>query len=164
LNSSISCYFNLVFGVPDETSLQIDENIANMARLGMQAARSGKKITVFPQLFVVYPGTDHFSRYRALRVLPEDAFESFTLWESQQKPVLKWLGETFAHGTGGIPLGLLDEAELWAGMYKIREERVHQVSDTIRRLSILPGVAVFQYGQCIVPEASFSIEEEAYVQ
>ena len=162
LNSSISCYFNLVFGIPGETGLQIEENIASMAHLGTQAAQKGKKITIFPQLFVVYPGTAHFRHYRELLVLPANAFESFTLWESEQKPILKWLGETFAHGTGGIPLGLLDQTELWEGKYKIRKEIVRQISETIMRLGSLPGVEVFQYGQSLIPEASCLIEEEVY--
>jgi hypothetical protein len=145
---------NLQFGLPGEASSsdEVETNIRTMARLGRVAALRGKSITVYPQLFVVYPGTRHFGRYLAMRLFPEDVFETFTAWESKNKPIRTWLGETFAHGTGGIPLGILNQHSLWNRRYEIDEDAVARVSKAINDIDSLDGVNVFRYGQYLVRE------------
>lgn len=156
LDSKIDCYINLQFGLPGEITStdEIETNVSIMARLGQMAARRGKAITVFPQLFVVYPGTAHTHLYLSARLFPEDVFETFTAWEAKNKPILKWLGETFAHGAGGVPLGILDQHSLWNRQYKIDKEATERVSNTINRLDGLDGVNVFRYGKYLVTESS----------
>lgn len=153
LDSEIDIHINLQFGLPGLSSADVTEaTVARITKLGRLAAARGKKITVFPQLFVIYPGTAHFHLYRRTELLPEDVFETFTEWEAEQHPVLSWLGETFAHGTGGIPIGIMNQHGLWRREYQIDAEAVESVSNLIDRVADLKGVAVFRYGQFLVKD------------
>lgn len=153
LDSKIRCYINLQFGLPQTKASTIAETMAVMTRLGELAAGRGKEIEVFPQLFVVYPGTKHFDYFRQSRVFrDEDVFEGFTKWEADQKPVLRWLGETFAHGTGGIPLGIMDRGLLARGEFVVDYRAVEAVTTLINRIDGLDGVKVFRYGQYLVKD------------
>jgi radical SAM superfamily enzyme YgiQ (UPF0313 family) len=154
MDSNIDCYINLQFGLPGEAKRPdgIETNLPMLRRIGEMAARRGKKITIFPQLFVVYPGTSHFHRYVSLRQFPPDIFEGFTAWEAEQRPILNWLGETFAHGTGGLPLGILDHRGLWSGNYEVDQDAVARVTESISRVDGIEGLNIFRYGQYLVKE------------
>lgn len=153
LASKLALYINLQFGLPGEEDAQIGRTIEAVKRLGEMAVRHARSITVFPQLFVVYPGTEHFNRYVALRNFPADVFESFTAWEMEQEPILTWLGETFAHGAGGLPLGILDHHGLVRRRYAVDESAVDRVAETIDRIDRLNGIQVFRYGDHLVKES-----------
>lgn len=150
LRSDINCFINLQFGLPNETPAQTETTLQTMEKLGEMAERRGREITVFPQLFVVYPGTFHFLQFVRSNVFNKDVFETFTAWEADQNPILKWLGETFAHGTGGLPLGILDHERLREGKYNVDGEATMRVVDAIKRLDQLPGIHVFRYGHFLV--------------
>jgi hypothetical protein len=107
-------------------------------------------LTVFPQVSVLYPGTPHF--YDAVHAgvfdrFGEDVFEEFTAWEAKEEPILSYLGEHFAHGVGGIPLGLMDQAALAAGRFAFSPQKISAISTQLRRMEELPGVDVFRYGR-----------------
>jgi radical SAM superfamily enzyme YgiQ (UPF0313 family) len=150
LASKIDCFMNLQFGLPGETGEQIETTLQRMKELGNRADDRGRKITVFPQLFVVYPGTFHFLEFARAKIYNRDVFEEFTQWEAEQRPILKWLGTTFAHGTGGLPLGILDDLRLREGKFTVDGATTARVTDTIGRMSQLRGVRVFQYGEYLV--------------
>jgi radical SAM superfamily enzyme YgiQ (UPF0313 family) len=150
LASEINCFINLQFGLPGEDDTQIEKTFQRVKQLGEMAARRGREITIFPQLFVVYPGTYHFKDFVRAKLISADIFEKFTPWEAEQKPILEWLGETFAHGTGGLPIGLLDDRRLRDGKFTIDGGATIRVAQTIRRLDELPGINVFHYGQYLV--------------
>lgn len=154
LASKIDCFINLQFGLPGEAEDQIERTLQRMKELGDRADDCGRRITVFPQLFVVYPGTFHFLEFARAKLYSRDVFEDFTQWEAEQRPILKWLGTTFAHGTGGLPLGILDDLRLREGKFSVDGVATARVTDTIGRISELRGVKVFQYGEYLVKENS----------
>jgi radical SAM superfamily enzyme YgiQ (UPF0313 family) len=152
LNSGLATYINLQFGLPYEGDIDIDHMLRSLEQLGKMAAALDRTITVFPQLFVVYPGTEHFKHYVRYREFARDVFETFTEWEDEQKPVLTWLGSSFAHGTGGLPLGILDRTQLGRGRYVVDELAVARVEDALDRIDRLRGIKVFRYGNYLVKE------------
>ncbi|MFH0826121.1 MAG: radical SAM protein [Pseudomonadota bacterium] len=157
LDTDIACYLNLQFGLPDETEDHERATCGILASLGRLADARGKIITVFPQLYVVYPGTTHFQQGVSQGRFPRDVFETFTKWEFRQTSVLYWLGEHFAHGTGGIPDGILKPEVLRNGSFEDVDEVVDakticRISAALRAIDRIRGVHTFNYGDYIVME------------
>lgn len=146
----LGAYLNLQIGLPEEGADVVRRTVAELAHLGTIARAHGHQVTVFPQLHVLYPGTQHFMiglEKRWFGPLHTEVFEHFTEWESHQEPVLRWLGRHFAHGTGGIPLGILDRRALEQGTFRVEPDRIFHVSDYLSRLEEIDGVRVFRYGK-----------------
>lgn len=152
LDSCIDCFLNLQFGLPGETAQHGEKTISFLGELGTEAQSRGKVITVFPQLYVIYPGTRHCHKAFQQEHLPTDVFESFTAWEARKPSLRLWLGEYFAHGAGGVPVGVLRSAPLRKGRYEIDCESMARISTTLRKLDHLPGIRAFQYSRYIVSE------------
>lgn len=152
LKSSINCYINLQFGLPGETNEHRKRTIQVLQSIGRLALEYRKKITVFPQLHVVYPGTAHFRQGVAAKRFLPDVFEQFTAWESRELPVLFWLGEHFAHGTGGIPEGIMKIHLLRENRFEIDSSAVFDILNTLRSIERIPGIELFKYGRFIVSE------------
>ncbi len=160
LESNVHCYINLQFGLPGETDEDHTETKSILKEMGKAAADRGKTITIFPQLHVVYPGTSHFeSGWRKDKTFPRDIFESFTKWEAKQAPVLKWLGKHFAHGTGGIPIGILKPKVLEASQFETKDggaekivdvDAVMRISSVLSDLDEFAGIKIFKYGKYLV--------------
>lgn len=153
LDSSVGCYLNLQFGIPGETKEHEQQTYDYLKVLGRMACERGKRITIFPQLHVVYPGTAHFRAGVAAGRFPEDIFERFTSWEASETPVLEWLGEHFAHGTGGLPEGILQSESLRnheGREYDFNVDAVLQVSNVLTKIGRLRGIEVFRYGPYLV--------------
>ena len=130
---------------------------AILKSLGKLADAKGKTITIFPQLHVIYPGTPHFHQGVFQGRFPRDIFETFTKWEFRQTPVLYWLGEHFAHGSGGIPEGILKPEVLRDGGFMgmgeaVDTKMVFRISAMLRTIDRLKGVSTFNYGNYIVAE------------
>ena len=164
LDSTIDCYVNLQFGLPGETTKHNKHTFAVLQNMGSMAVGKGKVITIFPQLHVVYPGTLHFTRGVSERRFPKDVFESFTRWEAEQEPILTWLGEHFAHGTGGLPEGLLNPKKLRKGIYEVDIDAVFWISSALKAIDRIPGISAFQYGAHLVEGESNHIEEKTALQ
>jgi radical SAM superfamily enzyme YgiQ (UPF0313 family) len=154
LASDINCYVNLQLGLPGETQGERDATLATLRRLGRVARDYRKQITVFPMLSVIYPGTADYAAAAApgqlLGGFGGGAFERFTEWEAHQKPVLTWLGRHFAHGTGGVPAGILDHAALRDCRFVVDPNRVCDVVNQLDEMRNVPGVRVFNYSKYIV--------------
>lgn len=146
--SRIDPYINLQLGIPGDTPSRRTATLRLLARLGAIAARRGRQITIFPQLHVVYPGTRHFidavqtSRFGPMT---QSIFEPFTEWERDQQPVLTWLGEHFAHGTGGVPEGILAVAPLREGRFEVEGDQVAAVSNHLDEIKEIASISLFQY-------------------
>jgi len=75
----------------------------------------------------------------------------------RQTPVLNWLGKHFAHGTGGIPVGILNPEVLRAGCFEMHTRQIIELDAVMRIDSILTdldeleGISVFKYGKHLVP-------------
>jgi hypothetical protein len=126
------------------------------------AARVGREITIFPQLHVVYPGTRHFlDAVSDGRFGPSShrIFEEFTRWEDEQRPVLRWLGEHFAHGVGGIPEGILSPTKLRAGRFDVDSDRILEINSYLRAIEDVEGIQLFKYGKYLasVSDSSFRL-------
>ena len=152
LDSKIECYLNLQFGLPYQNSDDDEETYKLLSKIGDLASAKNKKITIFPQLFVVYPETKHFKDGIEQGIFSPDVFESFTEWEMKEEPIRKWLGEYFAHGVGGLPIGILDLKKLPRGEYSVIPDTVIGISATIRRIENIPGIQVFHYGRFLTRE------------
>lgn len=150
IRSGVGVYLNLQFGLPGARSGSHAQAMNLLGRLGEVASRQETEIVVFPQLHVVYPGTPHFREYVNDGALAYDAFESFTEWEDDAQPVLRWLGEHFAHGVGGIPIGLLERSSLRASAFEPSWKSIEAVTRQIADISAIPGIRVFQYGKHLV--------------
>ncbi|HVT87691.1 MAG TPA: radical SAM protein [Tepidisphaeraceae bacterium] len=154
LSSDIACFINLQLGLPGETEDDWDVTIERLTRLGKIARDHRKQIVVFPMLSVIYPGTSDYERAVALGGIlsnfRDTAFERFTEWEAQQKPVLNWLGRHFAHGTGGIPSGILQRQKLRKCRFEVDPDRVMNVVNLLDRMRHVGGVRVFNYSKYLV--------------
>ena len=149
LASRVDCYINLQLGLPGETDSHRNETLEGLRALGSMAFERGREITIFPQLHVVYPGTQHFHEGVKEGRFGDDGyrvFEEFTRWEARQKPILTWLGEHFAHGVGGLPEGILLAEKLREGRFEVNPDRVFEVSTYLRAMEQAPGIRVFRYG------------------
>ena len=149
LDAGMDCYVNLQVGLPAEIPSEWKTTRERIAALGHIGDARGKQITLFPQLHVVYPGTGHFRR--ALQEawfgpLDSDVFEAFTPWEAEQEPIVTWMGRRFAHGTGGIPIGILHRESLQQGEFLIDAAAVLTIEQRLAGLDELPAVTVFSYG------------------
>jgi B12 binding domain/Radical SAM superfamily len=148
LDSRMSCYLNLQLGLPSEGPSHRENTLRQLQTLGRLAAQRAREIVVFPQLHVVYPGTRHFQEAIMEGRFgdgSEDVFERFTAWETRQQPVLRWLGEHFAHGTGGIPEGILRTDLLRRGGFEIDSDAVLHVANHLNEIETIEGVSVFKY-------------------
>ena len=150
LRSQIDCYINLQLGLPHEGPSHRNNTLVVLRELGKMAKAHGRRIVIFPQLHVVYPGTRHFDEaVLEGRFGPESetVFERFTAWEARQRPVLRWLGEHFAHGTGGIPEGILCRDRLRRGKFEADTDTVLEVINGLNAIGRIPGIQVFNYGR-----------------
>jgi hypothetical protein len=120
-----------------------------LSRLGQIAVPHGRQLVVNPQLHVIYPGTPHFEESVAAGIfgsLGNEVFEEFTRWEEDRQPTLKYFGEHFAHGVGGIPIGILDRNELLRSEFKIEEKSIVSLSSLLAEMERIEGITVFKYG------------------
>lgn len=150
LNSAVDCYINLQVGLPGEAEATRRERRARLSEIGAKAADKGKRITVFPQLHVIYPGTAHF--WKAVEqvhfgTLRTEVFEAFTDWEQENNPILRFLGENFAHGIGGIPRGILNEEQLRRGTFEVSETSIEELKEHLAELASIEGIRMFKYGE-----------------
>ena len=154
LESSIDCYINLQFGMLREGSADLEQTCERLSDWGQWASAQNKVLTVFPQLHVVYPGTEHFRQGVTQGRFSKDVFEMFTEWEADQEPVLNWLGEHFAHGTGGLPEGILNAQALQQGQFAVEFLETTRISTWLHRIGSLPGISVFHYGAYLTQQST----------
>jgi radical SAM superfamily enzyme YgiQ (UPF0313 family) len=152
VNLGIKPYVNVQVALPNERVSQRHKTLQSLKKLGRSAQKGGAVVTVFPQLHVIYPGTGHWMLLQSsteFGKFERDEFEDFTAWEYEDAPVLKWLGRRFAHGTGGIPIGILDKETLRTKQrrerYRINPEAVLGVENYLEEMAALPGIQVFRY-------------------
>jgi anaerobic magnesium-protoporphyrin IX monomethyl ester cyclase len=146
LNTSTDCYINIQFGLPKQTLEQISEMLDTLRKIGAKAVAKNKEITVFPQLHVIYPGTEHFRQGVRQGRFQNDVFEHFTIWEESQEQLYRWLGESFAHGTGGIPEGIMDTEMLAHNAFFMIPEKITAILNLFNTIKSIEGIKLFDYG------------------
>jgi anaerobic magnesium-protoporphyrin IX monomethyl ester cyclase len=152
LESNMLCYLNLQVGFPGESRAHRDATLFSLERIASYACLHSSEITIFPQLHVVYPGTAHWDMLSRSTdtFIGGDIFEYFTAWEGESSPILRWLGKRFAHGTGGIPIGILDlplrfPIEDNTGP-EINPVAIMALESYLDDIASIPGLSVFRYG------------------
>jgi len=145
LNSNVDCYINLQLGIPGSNGSHHKQTIDSLQRIGMMAKKKNKQITVFPMLHVVYPGTKHYADGVYTKTFTSNVFEFFTKWETDQTNLYSWLGENFAHGTGGIPQGILNTEQLKTNSFQIVPERILEIQNQLSEIRHTEGIKVFEY-------------------
>ena len=146
-DSSIEAFLNLQIGIPNFNIDLQTRRLNELTKVSQAAARSGDILTIFPQLFVVYPGTGHFRKMCAEGMLNKNVFEKFVIWEDANQPIKSWLGRTFAHGIGGIPVGIMDREKLRIGEFAICSEAVEGVKNELNKWREFDNISIFDYGQ-----------------
>jgi Radical SAM superfamily/B12 binding domain len=150
LSAGIDLEINLQLGIPGEDESQRTATLSELNRLGRIAASHGRSIVVCPQLHVVYPGTPHSQTHLAtggFGVFGNAVFEEFTAWEAEHQPILNFFGEHFAHGNGGIPIGILDRGELSRSEFRIDATSIGSLSSQLAAMEGIEGISVFKYGE-----------------
>ena len=163
LDSRIECYLNLQLGLPDEYEHHRDSSLERLRLLGDLAVSVEKEITIFPQLHVIYPGTQHFLmavHEGRFGPLGNRVFERFTLWEDEQRPILRWLGEHFAHGVGGIPEGILSPGQLRTGRFAVDPDRILEITSYLRDIENVEGVSLFKYGRYLASNQDIDLPQQ----
>lgn len=145
LNSKVDCYINIQLGIPGSSISHHKETLDSLYKIGALAKKKNKHVTVFPMLHVVYPGTWHFSSGIMSKTYSSDVFEYFTKWEASQANLYSWLGENFAHGTGGIPQGILNETALKENRFEIPTEKIFEIQNQLSEIKRIEGITVFEY-------------------
>jgi radical SAM superfamily enzyme YgiQ (UPF0313 family) len=150
LSAGMDVNINLQLGIPGESESQRRATLAELSRLGEVAVRHGRNIAVHPQLHVIYPGTPHFGMHVVAGTfgsMGNEVFEQFTRWEADRQPILEYFGKHFAHGNGGIPIGILDRNELQKSTFKIEARSIDDLSSQLAEMEGIAGISVFKYGQ-----------------
>ncbi|NOT50242.1 MAG: radical SAM protein [Chitinophagaceae bacterium] len=145
LKSSVNCFINIQFGIPGSNSQHDSQTISTLAAIGKRAASMRKKVTVFPMLHVIYPGTKHYFDGVTVGYFSKDVFERFTQWEASQISLYNWMGDNFAHGTGGIPQGILNKEKLREGKFEIITDKVLEIQNLLSKVKYMEGISLFEY-------------------
>jgi radical SAM superfamily enzyme YgiQ (UPF0313 family) len=167
LSAGLDVNINLQLGIPDESDSQRQATLAELSRLGQVAVRHGRNIVVNPQLHVIYPGTPHFATHVAAGTfggMGNEVFEQFTLWEADRQPILEYFGKHFAHGNGGIPIGILDRNELQKSTFKIEASSIDNLSSQLAEMEDIAGISVFKYGQYLTPATEIQLSDKAQLE
>lgn len=145
LETNIDFYINLQLGIPNSDNSEFKHTMKNLKKLGRLALKKKREITVFPMLHVIYPGTVHFQNGILNGYWKSDVFEYFTKWEKDQVNLYGWMGDNFAHGTGGIPQSILDAEKLKTNEFVIETEEVLNIQKQLNEIKKVKGIKIFNY-------------------
>jgi hypothetical protein len=143
--SGIDVGMNLQAGIPGTNLQEKDETLFRLEEIAAIARRHAGSLHIFTHLHVIYSGTPEFRDCVASGTFPRDIFEDFTLWEAEQPSMLRWLGEHFAHGTGGVPIALLEPAKLRDSRFEVLYRRLEDVNQFLRRIQSIRGMELFDF-------------------
>ncbi len=77
--------------------------------------------------------------------IPTDVYENFTKWERENSEYRKMVYGYFAHGNGGIPLGILDINQLRQGKIDVKMDNLLRVKKYVDNLRSIDSVIVHDY-------------------
>lgn len=149
LDTEISMLVNLQLAVPGDNAAQRRFTIDYLRRLGGVALAREKTVLIFPQLHVIFPGTQHHEEAAAagrFGTAGRDVFENYTTWEATEKTLRSRVGEHFALGTGGIPVGILSREKMRQGIFETEEGSLGGLVDHLKAIETIPGISVFSCG------------------
>lgn len=142
--NGIQPHLDMQFGIPgeDKKTQEINEEI--LRRIGESARKYGKKPIIFPSLSVIYPATAFYKGMMDLGA-PRDVYEEFTKWERDNPEYRQMLHGYFAHGNGGIPLGIIDIERLKQGRISINTEELFRVKRYVDKLRSIDTITIHDY-------------------
>ncbi len=144
LANEIQPHIDFQVGIPGENGQTERINEQALKQIGEEARAYDSKPMVFPSLSVVYPAT---AFYRGMMQLgaPRDVYEQFTKWERENPEYRDMLHGYFAHGNGGIPLGVMNVDKLKNGEISVNMDKLFRVKRYVDRLRSLDGITVHDY-------------------
>ena len=66
-------------------------------------------------------------------------------WESSQNNLYTWLGNNFAHGTGGLPQSILNKEKLRENVFELVHEEAFAIQNLLSDIKNIVGIEVFEY-------------------
>ncbi len=144
LANGIQPHIDFQVGIPGEDSETERINEESLKHIGNEARKYNQKPIVFPSLSVVYPATAFYQGMMRLGA-PKDIYEKFTQWERENPEYRNVLHGYFAHGNGGVPLGIIDIDKLKEGEISITMDKLLRVKGYVDRLRSIDSVIVHDY-------------------
>ena len=144
LNNRIQPHIDFQVGIPGEDSETERINESSLRHIGEEAKRYNGKPLIFPSLSVVYPATAFYGAMMQLGA-PKEVYEQFTKWERENPEYRKLLHGYFAHGNGGVPLGIMDIDRLKHGELSANMDKLFRVKKYVDNLRSIGSVIVHDY-------------------
>ena len=144
LANRIQPHIDFQVGIPGEDAETERINESALRHIGEEARLYNGKPMVFPSLSVVYPATAFYKGMMQLGV-PKDIYEQFTKWERDNPEYRKSLYGYFAHGNGGIPLGIMDIDKLKKGEISVNMDKLLRVKKYVDKLRSIDSIIVHDY-------------------
>lgn len=147
----IEVFVNVQVGLPREDRTVRENNLYHLRSLARLVRSLGGKLVIFPMIAVVYPGTAHF-RELVSQGMTEEIYETYTRWEDEHDEVRAFFGRNFAHGRGGLPMGILNREEIFRGVPMLDAERLEEVKRYLEEIKAIHDLEVFDYsGHLVTP-------------
>jgi radical SAM superfamily enzyme YgiQ (UPF0313 family) len=144
--SGISIFINLIMGILGEEGEDMEANVKTISKLVEISNKFNVDLRVFPHLFVVYPGTYYHSLLRKMGI-PANIFEIFT--EQQFYFPDEFIFKNFAHGMGGIPIGILSMDSLKTGTIFYLAKEKERLTMYLNKLKE-EGIPIFDYSSFLI--------------
>lgn len=144
LANGIQPHIDFQVGIPGENTETERINESALRHVGEEAKLYNEKPLVFPSLSVVYPATA-FYRGMMQSGAPENVYEQFTIWERENPEYRELLHGYFAHGNGGVPLGIMEIDRLKDGELSVNMDKLLRVKRYVDNLRSIDSVIVHDY-------------------
>jgi len=144
-SNGINVSLNLQIGIPVENERSQEINLAYLKKVGEMAKSYKRTVEICPMLHVLYPGTMEFDELSEELSIPDNIFELYTKWEQQNTNYLEFLSKKFAHGSGGIPIGIMNHTHLKNGIFVVNEYRLDSCLQFIEDMKNIKGIEVLNY-------------------
>lgn len=144
LANGIQPHIDFQVGILGEDGETERINEQALRHIGEEARNYHTKPMVFPSLSVVYPGTNFYKEMMQLGA-PKDIYEQFTKWERENPNYKEEIFGYFAHGNGGIPLGIMNIDKLKDGELRVNLDKLSRVKKYVDKLRNIESVIVHDY-------------------
>ena len=146
LINGIKPHIDFQVGISGENAETEKINEQALRHIGEKAKAYNNKPIVFPSLSVVYPATAFYRNMMQLGA-PQDIYEKFTRWERDNPEYRQLLHGYFAHGNGGIPLGVMDIEKLREGEISVNMDKLLRVKRYVDRLRGIDSIIVHDFAK-----------------
>lgn len=145
LINGVNPHIDFQVGIPDENGETVRINERALREIGENARKYNQKPIVFPSLSVVYPATALYHGMIEKLGVPHEIYETFTRCERVNPEYRQMLHGYFAHGNGGIPLGIVELDSLRRGEIDVNMKKLLKVKRYVDRLRTIDTLTVHDY-------------------